>query len=100
MNPYTEKLQAYLANRPVNRHWEDAQSILELLCYIYVEQNPIENSTILYQYQKLDQLLEDLSLRENDQLSDLICDICTEYARQAFLSGVHVGFSLFTELEN
>ena len=98
MNPYIEKLKAYLKDRPVNCHWEDAQSILDLLCHIYVEQNSVDNSTITYHYRELDQLWDKFTMQEYNQLNAVVFDLCSEYMRQAFLSGVHVGFQLDTEL--
>lgn len=99
MNPYIEKLKSYLADSPANSHWENAQSILELLYYIYTEHHPIENATILYQFRELDQLLQYFTLPEHDRFTNLLCDVCTEYSRQAFLTGFHVGFHLSAELE-
>ena len=98
MNPYIEKLKAYLSDRPVNAHWEDAQSILDLLCYIYVVDNSVDNSVITYLYKELDQLLGKLTLEEQNRVDGKICDLCSQYIRQALLSGVHVGFQLDTEL--
>ena len=99
MNPYIEKLRNYLAERPINAHWENGESILDLLCYIYVEHNSIEDSTITYQFRELSQLLDRFTLEEHDRFSNLVSELCTQYCRQAFLTGVQVGYNLFTELE-
>ena len=99
MNPYIEKLKDYLLDRPVNCHWEDAQSILDLLCYIYVEHNSVDNSIIAYHYRELDQLLDKFTLQEHNRFDDLVFNLCSEYMRQAFLTGVHVGFQLNAQLQ-
>ena len=98
MNPYIEKLKAYLSNRPTSCRWEDGNSILELLCYIYTVQNPIHNSVILYQFRELNRIEENLTWEERERLSELVCQLCTEHMRKAFLEGLQVGFRLFTEL--
>ena len=98
MSPYLEKLKTYLLGRPVNNHWEDAQSILELLCHIYIEQNSVDNSVVAYHCKELDDLLSKFTLQEQNRFDDMVFDLCTEYMHQAFLTGVHVGFGLFTEL--
>lgn len=98
MNPYIEKLKHYLEDCPGWRSYEDGQSVIELLCYIYTEENSIDNSVIRYQFRDMDRVLNKLTFEENERISSLTTDLCTEHARCAFLDGIHVGFQLFSEL--
>ena len=96
MNPYIEKLNAYLAETPL----ADGKSILDQLCYYYTVLCCLENDTIRDGFREIDRVLKVLPFEEQDRVSDLTSDICIECTRIAFLEGVQVGYRLSTELAN
>ena len=98
MNPYIEKLNAYFLENPKRFKKTDPESVLDLLCYIYTSENPVDNATIQYQFMQMDQILEKLPVSENDKIFLLACDLCTQHAQQAFIAGIHVGVRLDAEL--
>ena len=100
MNPHIEKLKKYLDSQPVNAVCNDAKSLMDLLCYIYMTESPLDSATLRFQFQKADQILERLSLEENDQLFYLTMQICDTYIRMAFQDGIHVGYHLMAELSD
>ena len=97
MNPYIEKLKAYLQDLPKNR--EDGGSILELLCYYYTEENTVDTTMIRARFQRMDTILSKLSLQDNDAIFGLTVEICSEYIKQAFLAGTRTGAQLILELQ-
>ncbi len=99
MNTYIEKLKAYFADCSGGYSHEDGQSILELLCYIYTVEKPVQSSVIRYQFREVERVLDKLTFAENERFSVLVTDLCAEHARCSFLDGVQVGFQLFSELQ-
>ena len=100
MNPHIEKLKKYLDSQPVNTVCNDAESLLDLLSYIYITESPLDSATLRFQFQKVNQILERLSGEENDQLFYLTIQICDTYIRMAFQDGIRVGYHLMTELSD
>ena len=98
MNPYIEKLNIYLTENPPDYGYNDAASLLEMLYRFYTEHNPIEDAAIKENFKKLDHCLYHLTIRENDEVFDLAVDLCQQFARSAFLAGIHVGVRLYSEL--
>ena len=98
MNSTIEKLKAYLEEQPVNAAYNDAQSLLELLCYIYMTETPVDGATIRYQYQQIDNIINRLTLAENDQIFSITVALCDACTRKAFMDGVKIGYHLLEEL--
>lgn len=95
MNPYIEQVNTYLENRPASH----SEPVLELLSQFYTIDNPVDNVAIRCRFEKLDQILQPLTLAQNNQVFSLVCDLCTEHTHKAFLEGVQAGYSLSRELE-
>ena len=98
MNRYIENLKSFLSKQAPNYLYDDANSLLEMLCYYYTISNPVNNAVIRCQFKELDDVLCRLSLPEIDAVFSLTCDLCVSHERQAFLDGIHVGMRLFSEL--
>lgn len=98
MNRYIENLKSFLAEQTPNYIYDDANSILELLCYCYMDSNPVDSAVIRYQFMEMDSILNRLSLAENDAIFSLVCNLCIAHERQAFRDGIQVGMQLFSEL--
>ena len=100
MNPSIEKLKQNLDTQPVNAVYDDAESLMDLLCYIYMTESPLDTATIRFQHQQLNCLLERLTWEENDQVFHTTLDICDSYIRKAFLDGLKIGHLLLHELSS
>jgi len=98
LNCYIESLKSFLAEQTPCFGYNDANSILEMLYYYYTTANPVDSAVIRCQFKELNDILRSLSLKENDKVFSLACDLCAAYERQAFFEGIHVGMRLFTEL--
>lgn len=96
MNPYIEKLKAYLDARSKDR--EDAEGVLKLLCYYYTVENSIDSTVIRSRFREMDSILRKLSLQDNDTIFRLTVELCEEYIEQAFLAGARTGARLVIEL--
>ena len=97
MNPYIEKLKGYLQNS--NEKLETGGGILELLCYYYTEEHPLDTAVIRERMRQVDAILSRLSLEDNDAVFNLTVQICDEYIKQAFLIGARTGAQLILELQ-
>lgn len=98
MNPYIEKLKAFLETKHPVLKFDDADTILELLCYYYCASNSVDNTIIHCQFHALYDTLPRLSLDEFDAVFAITADLCLSYEKQAFMDGVLVGMQLFKEL--
>ena len=98
MDKYVERLKRYVMNLPENYGYDDASSLLDMLCYFYMENNPVESAVIRCKFVDLDEILSKLTLRENDEMFRIVCDLCTEHERRAFQDGIRLGIRLISEL--
>ena len=71
-----------------------------MLCYYYMQDNPVDNGIIRCQFEELDAILSKLSLSDNNAVFHLTGTLCASYEKQAFLDGIAVGLQLYTELNN
>lgn len=94
MEQYIEVLNKYMEEQTVG----EGESLLELLYYCFCIQNDLETREIRQNIQKMDDILKDLSLEDNDTLFDMVCDLCEKYQHEAFQTGLLVGFHLYKEL--
>ena len=100
MNRYIENLKTFLTEQASCFAYDDANSVLEMLCYYYMDANPVDNGVIRCQFKEVDTVLSKLSWVECERVFSLVVDLCMSHTRQAFIDGVHVGMRLFTELQN
>ena len=98
MNAIIEKLKEHLLQQPVNYGYDDADSLLQMLYYYYTVANPISSDAIRRKYEAVINHIDRLSVQQSDSIFDLICELCLEHERCAFIEGIHVGVRLTTEL--
>ena len=53
---------------------------------------------IRYQYHQIDEIVNRLTLAENDRLFSITVDLCDACTRKAFIDGIKVGYHLREEL--
>lgn len=100
MNQYIQRLKQHLDSKQINYEFRDAESILDMLYYAYISENPVENESITARFMELESILCQLTLDENNRVFDITIQLCSEYAHRAFLVGVHAGARLYTELSD
>ena len=98
MDTYIQKLKNYIFEKQIHDAHVDADSILDMLYFAYMEDNPISEEPIKENFQHVDHILSQLSIENNDSLFLIIVKLCEDYAKSAFLSGIHIGVRLFLEL--
>ena len=75
MNPYLEKLKAYLAQWPPELGYDDMSSLLELLCYHFTVTHSIEDAIIRSQLLDVDNILKNIFERK---IAKKISTFCTK----------------------
>lgn len=100
MNRYIENLKCFLAEQAPTFRFDDATSIMDMLCYYYCSANPVDNAVIRCQFKALNDLVRPMTVAESDTLFNMVSELCLSYERQAFLDGLQAGMHLFLELEN
>ena len=98
MNRYIENLKSFLSEQSPRYGNDDANSLLEMLCYYYTEHNPVDNGVIRCQFKELDTILSKLSFSDSNAVFHLTGTLCAAYEKQAFEDGIAVGWKLYTEL--
>ena len=100
MNPYIENLKAFLAEQSPNFLYTDANSIIEMLFYYYLDANLIDNAVIRCQFRDLNKFLRKLCINDNDKVFSLATDLFVSHAKQAFTEAVLVGMRLSDEIQS
>ncbi len=95
MKEYLKFLEEYYKQNPPNHG--DMESVLEVLYWYYVENNPIDNQKIRNSFAKLRSQFPNLSLQEFDPIFDTVSDLCVEHERLAFYEGLRLGVTLMIE---
>ena len=98
MNICVEKLKTYLASRPVRYGSDNICSLLGLLQYWYLEENPVDNEAIRSALAELDGITEQLTLADQNRMFMVTTELCQRYVEQAFEDGLHTGLRLSMEL--
>jgi len=98
MKSLAEKLLTHYAQHPPTL--DNADSILDMIFWIYTESNPIEDEQSKRKYKAIRERIVSLSLTDCDEVFNLICDLCTDHERLAFREGIRFGMLLMRELED
>lgn len=98
MHQYAQTIRAFLLLHRPNYGDGDVHSLLEMLYQVYVEYNPFDTPRIRECFSQLDHLLSPLTLADTDRVFALVCHLCSEHEKLAFLEGIRVGAALSEEL--
>ena len=74
------------------------QSALDMIYASYQEAHPVNTEEIGRRFVSLADILNNLPLKEHDQVWDLTCSLCIEHEKNGFLEGIRTGVSLCLEL--
>ena len=97
MNEFMTALQTHLTNQQPN-YPGNAQSILEVLFDAYNESSGFDNATIKADFEELYRLMNGKPLKEIDEIIYVVCTLCRDHEKAAFIEGVKVGNHLAQEL--
>ncbi len=98
MKSLAEKILAYCTQHPP--HLDNADSILDMIFWIYTESNPIEDDQSKRKYKAIREHISSLGTTDYEEVFNLICDLCTDHERLAFREGIQFGMLLMRELES
>ena len=96
MEKYIIALQNYCKRNPPNHG--DAQSVMNLLYWVYTEYNPIDDQKIKNCFARLRNHFPELDLKQFDPIFVTVSDLCAEHERLAFMEGLRLGVTLMLEL--
>ena len=97
MNPYIEKLKDHIKLFP--KDGDDFNDVLDLLCYYFTSEHSVDTAVIRAKYSEVGNILEKLSLEDNDTLFTATTYLCDAYSSRSFREGVRVGAELMLELQ-
>ena len=94
-----KNIVTYLKDNPPNYQGQ-ANGILELLYFTFVEYNSVETPEFKEQTDPLKEKLRALvdTEQEADDYMDIVFSLCAAYERQGYLEGIKVGARLMMEL--
>ena len=91
---------AALEKPPATYKVNGAEHILDALYQHYADNLKGDSASIMQQFQQLNDLLDAFSIREQDQVVDLVCNPCATYQKEAYKDGLVAGFHLYRELSH
>ena len=98
MDNIAKRLKAYMDKHPIDLGDTDCETVLDQLYQAYAESHESDPPEIRNGFKELDNLLDSLSLDDNNAVWNLCCQLCTAYEHKAFLDGLQYGAYLIQEL--
>ena len=98
MQPFLDLLRRCTENHTFDSGDPDCKTVLDQLFRDYQESHESDPPDIRDGFRELDELLEHLSLDDNNTVFNLCCRLCTAYECKAFIDGFHYGAQLMMEL--
>ena len=91
-------VQSHMAKRIPLYGLESEQPLVEELFMRYSELQSTNDQAFLDAFQKLYLFMEPLSADATQQASQVVCDLCSEAERMAFIIGFHAGMQFALEV--
>ena len=91
-------VQSHMAKRIALYGQEPEEPLVEELFKRYSELQSTNDQTFLDAFQKLYAFMEPLSVDTTQQASQVVCDLCSETERMAFIIGLHAGMKFAWEV--
>lgn len=98
MEEYISVLNNYIAENKPRAACPNVESLLDMLFCCYSQHKNLDTATVKMCFSQLDDILQNLTLQQTDEIVDLTCALCDEHQKNAFREGVTVGFRLYQEL--
>ena len=96
MKSYTNKLQAYLEQNPMQ--YTEGDTLLEQLHWCYAEANSVDSPALRKAFRELYCSMPELSEDKFDEIFSLVSTLSALQEEMAFKAGAKVGFRLAAEL--
>jgi len=94
MQTYMETFKNYLADSEKRKSVPDAAAMQDALYQMYSEENLIENALISERFQSVEDICEQLSFLDRDQLLSDVLLLCAAYEQAALIEGACAGAKL------
>ena len=91
---YLQKLSAYIAEHQPALHSEDADTILDVLFWVYSEAACADGQAVRQHNENLNRLLNGLPAERVNTIIDTVNDLCWEHDRLGFINGFKLGMRL------
>ena len=91
-------VQSHMAKRIALYSQEPEEPLVEELFKRYSELQSTNDQAFLDTFQELYQLMEPLSVEATQRASQVVCDLCSETERMAFIIGLHAGMQFAWEM--
>lgn len=98
MDNVAQRLKAYIDIHPFDLGDSDCETVLDQLYQAYQESHESDPPDIRDGFRELDNLLNHLSLEDNNAVFNLCCRLCSAYEQKAFLDGLRYGAHLISEI--
>ena len=98
MEEFLRKLSAYIAKHPPVLHSGDADTILDVLFWVYSEAACADGQAVRQYNENLNRLLNGLPAERVNTIIDTVNDLCWEHERRGFINGFKLGMRLEQEV--
>ena len=98
MPNHLKLLHDHFLKHNINYGDNDISSILECLWSTYTESNPIHAKVIKDRFHDLGSIFDTLPRQQADSLFNVVCDLCLEHEKAAFIEGMQLGAKITAEL--
>ena len=98
MNSIADRLNTYIESHPFDSGDSDCETVLDQLYQAYAESHELDPPETGDGFKELEELLYELPLKDNNNVFNLCCRLCSAYERKAFLDGLQYGAHLIQEL--
>ena len=96
MKTYLEAIKSHIKSNPPN--FGDGESVLTMLYECYNENNPYDNEQIKADFNELYQQMNEMPLREMDNIVYPVCKLCRDHEKAGFIEGIRLGVLLAQEV--
>ena len=93
-----QKLREYIDSHPFDAGTGNYQSVLEQLYQAYSDSHESDPPEIREVFTQLGDFLETLPMEDNNNLFNLICQLCIAFDQKAYIDGLQTGAHLISEL--
>lgn len=93
-----ESLKNFLTTQRLNFDPDAPESMMEALYQLYIESSVADSPAMREQYELLNAYVGDLPTKTQNAIADILCVLCTEHEKAAFMQGLQLGAKLVFEL--
>lgn len=98
MKEYISVLKKYLSNNSMKLTKCRMEKVLDMLYCCYAQRTGNDNEPVRQSFAEINEILDNLSLHQQDAVIDITCDLCSNYQQAGFKDGLVIGFRLFQEI--